>query len=376
MAKKVLRTRGGFTRGGMKSFKTAARNVVSAGTKAAATEALRQVSADAAISSIVKYVSDKAKTAKSPVGANGLSLDAPANRDITIRGDAVGDITNSSSMYLYRPNKRRLKEVGDTKYTMKTLVTGAVAASANVQNATDICMLAAVPVFNDPDTNFKYTNMSVKRAFDKLLLASVGNQTPTPTLKVQQTSIHFSSLTSELMLVNEDSTVAAIVDIYELVPQHTLGPATYVAPGTYASGYMSPLWTYSSGLQSTDVIQSDDVLSYTDVASNPFNSTNFSRTWKVVKHVRVNMSAKGIHRHKSVYGINKTISYQEYAQFSTSGGKFSGWNPSMLIIVRGNPTSTSPIAAPVTVSYNCDLQLSYTAQMTGQEKVIVYDSTT
>jgi len=375
MAKKVLRTRGGFTRGAMKTFKTAARNVVSAGTKAAATEALRQVSADAAISSIVKYVSDKAKTAKSPVGANGLSLDTPSNRDITVRGEAVGDITNSSSMYLYRPNKRRLKEVGDTKYTMKTLVAGTLIAAANVQAVNDISMLAAVPVLNDPDTSSKYTNLSVKRAFDKLLLASVGNQTPTPTLKVQQSSVHFSSLTSELMLVNEDSTVAAIVDIYEVVPQYALGPSTYNTQG-YAVGYMSPFWCYYSGLNTTDVIQEDDILSYSDVASNPFNSTNFSRTWKVVKHVKVNMSAKGIHRHKSVYGINKTISYQEYAQFSTSGGKFAGWNPSYMIIARGNPTSTYPIAAPVTISYTCDLQLSYTAQMTGQEKVIIYDSTT
>lgn len=375
MVKKALRARGGFTRSTfVRGAKTAAKNVISAGSKAMATEALRQISADQSLSSIVKYVSDKSRSAKSPIGSNGLSLEPPANRDITVRGDAVGDITNSSSMYMYRPNKRRLQEVGDTKYVSKTLVAGSLTSPANQQYVWDISLLAAVPVLNDPDTNSKYTNLSVKRCFDELMLASVANQTPTPMLKVNQTSIHFSSLTSDLTLVNEESSVAAIVDIYELVPQHVLGPSTYTN-ATYATGYMSPTWCYFTGLFN-DVIQLEDVLSNVDVASNPFNSTNFSRTWKVVKHVRVNMSSKGVHRHKSVYGINKTISYQEYAQFSSSGGKFAGWNPTIMCIARGNPTSTNPIAAPVNISYTTNLQLSYSAQMTQQEKVIVYDSTT
>ena len=375
MVKRALKARGGFTRSTfVRGAKTAAKNVVSAGTKAMATEALRQLSADQSLTSIVKYVSDRAKTGKSPVGANGLSLEPPANRDITVRGDAVGDITNSSAMYMYRPNKRRLQDVGDTKYSQKTLLAGTITTPANQQSIFDVDMLTAFPVLNNPDTNLKYSSLTIKRCFDELMLASVANQTPTPTLKVNQSSIHLSSLTSDFTLVNEDSTVAAMVDIYELVPQHVLGPTTYFNQFS-ATGYMSPTWTYSTGLAS-DVIQLEDAMSLTDVASNPFNSTNFSRTWKVVKHVKVNMSAKGIHRHKSVYGINKTVSYQEFAQFSTSGGKFAGWNPVMMIIVRGNPTSANPIASAITVSYTCNLQLNYTAQMTQQEKVIVYDSTT
>jgi len=372
--KKALKAKGGFR---PSRFAKTANRVASVylknGKAAAVQEAFDQMTSADTISGLMSLVGNAAKKYKSPIGANGLSLEPPSNRDQSFRSDAVGDITTSSTMYMYRPTKRRPEDNGDVNYLQKTLVTSSFTTAANVQECFDISMLDAVPVLNNPDSNSKYTNLSIKRCFDELLIATGSAPGVVSPLKLQQTSLHVKTLTSELTLVNNNES-AAIIDIYEVVPQHTLAGSTYNVQN-YADGYMSPLWTYSLGL-SADTTMLEDSLAYTAVASRPQDSTTFNRTWKVVKHVKANISSKGIHRHRSVYAINKTVSYQEYAQVSTSGGKFAGWNPSYLIVLRGNPSSTSAIAAAASVSSTCNLQLSYTAQMTGQSKVIVYDSTT
>ena len=164
-----------------------------------------------------------------------------------------------------------------------------------------------------------------------------------------------------------------MVDLYELVPQHTLGPSTYVNENQ-ATGYMSPVWTWTQGL--SDTVMVDDALSRSYFQANPFNSSLFSRTWKIVKQVRANISGGSTHRHKSAYMINKTVSYPEMAQFTTRGGKFAGWNPTFMIVQQGVPTSAAQegVASSITVRMNA--QLNYEASAVEQARVIVFDSNT
>ena len=120
----------------------------------------------------------------------------------------------------------------------------------------------------------------------------------------------------------------------------------------------------------------EDTLTSTTVGSKPTDSVNFSRTWNVVKHTKVNLTVGGTHIHKSAYAINKTVSYQEYAQFSTSGGKLAGWNPSYLIRFRGVPDASNSLAAAAGISVYCDMQLNYSGYMSEGARAIVFDSNT
>ena len=372
--KKALKARGGFRPSQFaKSAKKIGNAYLKSGKTAAVEEAFSQITSADTISGLMSLVTTAARKYKSPIGANGLSLEPPSTRDQSFRSDAVGDITTSSSMYMYRPANRRLKDVGEINYAQKTFVSATLTSSAAAQAPYDISMLDAVPVTSNPDTNDKYSNLTIKKCYDDFLIASGVSPGTAASLKLQQTSLHFKSLTSELTLVNNNSH-ATFVDIYEVIPQHTIAGSTY-SSATYAEGYMSPTWCFNVGL-STDTTQLEDALSSTALAATPKDSTTFNRTWKIVKHVRVNMGSQALHRHRSVYAINKTVSYQEYAQVSSAGGKFAGWNPTYLILVKGCPISSQPLAASASVTTTCNLQLNYSGQMTGQSKVIVYDSTT
>lgn len=337
---------------------------------------------DLAHQPVRKLVGLAAKAAgieKSPVGANGKNLLPVDARSIVINGAATGDVTSSMSMYMYRPPRKR--SVNSIQYAMKTMASRTIGSVENAQSLFDIDILDAVPVKDDNQGDAKYSNLTVKRAFDNYIQTTYNNLNgAAKTAKIQQTAIHFKSLTSELIITNNNTT-SMMVDVYELVPQHTLGPSTRESENL-ASGYMSPRYTFEEGLKTgdnTEVIFTDDQMGATSLAANPFNSTMFSRTWKVVKQLRLNITGKSTHRHKSVYEINKTVSYQEMAQFSPDGGKFAGWNPTYFCVQRGVPgdvLSATKEAVTTNSTYLCNMQLNYEANPEAQAKVIVFDANT
>lgn len=314
-----------------------------------------------------------AQSKKSPIGATGLNLLPKEARSVVSSTDAIGDFTSSASMFMYRP-PRKSNRVGFTKYQLKTGATRTNSSLSNQVGTSDMNILDAIQVENNPDTDAKYSNLSVKEAFDNYLLAAGLKDTAGTSYdqKIQQTSIHVSSLQSELVITNNNNDTV-MVDLYELVPQHTLGPSQYVNENQ-ATGYMSPVWTWTQGL--SDTVMVDDALSRSYFQANPFNSSLFSRTWKIVKQVRANISGGSTHRHKSAYMINKTVSYPEMAQFTTRGGKFAGWNPTFMIVQQGVPTSAAQegVASSITVRMNA--QLNYEASAVEQARVIVFDSKT
>lgn len=332
-----------------------------------------------AIPAILSEAEKLAGKMKVPVGATGINLQRTGNRQVSILSPAIGGVTNSASMYAYRKPRNKVEDA--IQYAMKTKAADYFTRTAGYQGRFDINILDAEPVENNPDSNEKYSNLTIRHAFDKYLLSTFEIGSDDYRAKIQQSSIHVKSLTIDLAFTNT-STNTMFLDFWELVPQHNLGPTPYASVTYKANGYMSPYWTMEQGLNATDVLEVEDDLDPANISANPYNSTLFSRTWKEVKKVRVNMSPGAVHRHKAVYAINKTVSYQEMAQFATSGGKFASWNPTYFCIFKGAPGLTddevpvNTIARSCGVSYVADMQLNYEATPSRQAKVIVFDDKT
>ena len=306
---------------------------------------------------------------KTPVGTLGLSLMPTAAKERSVSGTATGDVTTSATMYAFRPARKRYRE-GEITYIQKATTTYPVGTTVNTQASFDINVLDAEPVLNNSATA-PYSRLTIRDCFDEYLKAKVQDDTASYELQKQQTSIHVKSVSSELMIKNESSDMA-LVDLYELVPQHVLGPSTF-ANQVSATGYMSPSWTFTNGI--ADALQlGDDTLTVTDTAAKPTDSSLWTRTWRVIKKVRLNLTGNSLHRHKSSIAVNKTVTYPESAQFSSSGGKFAGWNPIYMIVQKGGPSGTDT-ASTSSILYTCNMELRYTASAQEQARVIVYDAT-
>lgn len=328
------------------------------------TETMANEPLDAVIAAATKLSSSM----KTPIGSLGLSLMPTSAKERSISGTAAGDVTTSATLYAFRPPRKRNRE-GEITYIQKATTTYPVGTIANTAQSIDINVLDAEPVLNNSATA-PYSRLTIRDCFDEYLKAQVQDDSLSYELKKQQTSIHVKSVSSELMIKN-DSDNMALVDVYELVPQHTLGPSTY-SNQVSATGYMSPTWTYVNGL--ADALQLEDTLLIGDTAAKPTDSSLWTRSWRVIKKVRLNLTANSLHRHKSSIAVNKTVTYPESAQFSTSGGKFAGWNPVYMIVQKGGPSGTDTATAS-NVLYTCNMELRYTASAQEQARVIVYDAT-
>lgn len=328
------------------------------------TETMANEPLDAVITAATKLSS----AMKTPVGSNGLSLMPSTAKDRSIPGGAVGDVTTSTTMYAFRPPRKRNRE-GEITYIQKATTTFESTSNTNLSVSRDLNILDATAVASNSATN-PYSRMTIRKCFDQYLMSQVEDPASSEySLKKQQTSIHVKNVASELLIKNNSSNIT-LVDIYELVPQHTLGPSTFSSQ-TYAEGYMSPTWTYAFGL--TDTLQLDDGIGYTNIAAKPTDSSLWYRTWRVIKKVRVSLTGNSLHRHKSCIAVNKTVTYPEMAQFSTAGGKFGGWNPTYMLVQKGAPNAeNSATATDLTVS--CNMEMRYTASAQEQARVIVYDS--
>ncbi len=318
---------------------------------------------------VAKETMSMAQKMKTPIGTLGLSLMPGAAKEASISGSATGDVTTSATMYAFRPPRKRNRE-GEITYIKKATTTYQQTSSANQQAVFDLNILDAEPVLNNSATA-PYSRLTIRDCFDEYLKAQVQDTSQSYELYKQQTSIHVKSVNSELMIKNNTSSIA-LVEIYELVPQHTLGPSTYSSQ-VNATGYMSPQWTFNNGLK--DVLELEDNLMFTSIDAKPTDSSLWYRSWRVIKKVRVNLTGNSLHRHKSSIAVNKTVTYPESAQFSTSGGKFAGWNPCYMIIQKGGPTGTDT-ASSSDVTYTCSMDMRYHASAQEQARVIVYDNAT
>ena len=318
------------------------------------------------LDAVITAASKLSSAMKTPVGNLGLSLMPSTAKERSIPGGAAGDVTTSTTMYAFRPPRKRNRQ-GEITYIQKATTTFESASAANQAISRDVNILDATPVAANSETN-PYSRMSIRKAFDQYLTAEVEADTASYSLKEQQTSIHVKNVASELLIKNNSSNIT-LVDIYELVPQHTLGPSVFSSQ-TYAEGYMSPTWSYANGL--ADTLKLEDGIGYTNVAAKPMDSSLWYRTWRVIKKVRVSLTSNSLHRHKSCIAVNKTVTYPEMAQYSTSGGKFGGWNPVYMLVQKGAPNAANS-ATSTTITVSCNMEMRYTASAQEQARVIVYD---
>ena len=336
---------------------------------------LKEAKKEVTIAGGMALLDKMSKDHKQPIGSNGLRVGPTKEKEYQeqkIDTKAVGGGTYSSCYYMYRP-KATLKSPRQT-YRYKTTVQTAFTSSATYQNITDVSVLHAVPVLNNPDSDSKYTNLSIKEAFRKVFRAQVkysdGLVDQELTIPQSNMTIHLESVTAEMLITNGNN--SSEITIYDLVPQYDLGPTTYNTEG-YALGYMSPSWCWSQGL-SSESIELKDNLTRSDLSSKPSDSVTFSRTWQVIKKTRITMTANSVHKHNLMVGINKSIPYQKMAQASTSGASFGGMCPTIMVVSRGLPTATlTADTSDVNISANLELRTS--SNLNQSPQAIVYDDT-
>ena len=331
------------------------------------------------IAGIAVELLKRARDIKSPRGADGTNVMPPDTRDIVIKEGASSAVSSSASLFCYRPPRKRKYEGAD--YIQMTRSAGTFSAGAGTQNRRDISILDVRPPSGD-DEDDKYSNLTLSKAFNDYLLAK--NQTGTTgtdenVLNIQQSALHLKTVSAELSITNVNSTTA-VVDLWEVVPKFALGPASYSNSG-YAVGYMSPSYCWlrglsnDSGTTATDTPMLEDLLTAGTTGARPTDSLNFARSWKIVKHVKINLTGGSTHNHKMVYAINHTVPYQEFAQASTSGGKQAGYMPAFLMNIKGVPVGSNVLGAEAEVAFNCAMRMNYSGYMSGDSRSIVFDDT-
>lgn len=323
-----------------------------------------------ALYELLKFVQQQSKGFKSPSGESGRSLNA-VDAEL-IETSAVGATTESASMYFYRPC-RKSHPAETVRYEYKSNRYNTIGNDPNAQGAGDINGMVLTPPKNDPDTENRYANISVKNIFDKILLNQSKLGTGEVNPQKEFASVHFESYIQNLMI--KAPTQGAIVDIYDLCPKFGIGGSEVNAASPnprYVEGYMSPLYAWNFGLQKT--IDAEDTYTYIKLGSEPRNSLIFNRCWKVIKKTTVRMGNSSVHRHRSVFGINKTVTESEMAQCQSEGG-MAPWTPTTLVVVRGYVTTGNTQAEATSVSLQCESSLSYRQYPGATTKVIVYDST-
>lgn len=368
---KYARMKGGFVTGSQ--MKRAAGTATSAYKKYKRVapmlkEARGELNAKGALSVLTKLE----KEFRAPRGANGLALGPTKQKKFAMQSldsTAVGSSTYSNMFYAYRPAVA-LKSPRQ-QYRQKTSIRTNLASSEDVQKIGDVSLLDAVPVADNPLSNDKYTNLSIKEAFDKVLRVDMVSDTTQIIQKESNVSIHFENLIAEFLITN--GSIASEVTLYDMVPQYDLGPTTYLSE-SFSNGYMSPSWCWQQGLVS-DTLNLNDVISAENLGSVPTDAVTFSRAWKVIKRTTIRMTSNAVHKHIACIGINKSIPYQRYAQASAGGAKFGGFCPTTMVVIRGLPT-TDLRATKSMVNISCNLELRYSTNLNQNTQAISFDSTT
>lgn len=362
---------GSAKRAGIRVAKKAGNAALGVATVALKTE-LAKFAEKQDIDSLVKSTQKFAERIKTPTGVLGRNLNLYKMQ--LLDQPAVGGTTESESLFSYRP-KRTMKTTDTIQYTAIRNKKMDFTNVAGQQIAGDRNLALLEPPTNDVLTSdTSYTNFSIRNEFDRMLRARTVDSTEQALDQPKQSLIaNFHSLSSVMIL--KAPSQGAIVEIYDLQPKFGIGPATYNSEA-YAIDHLSPLWCWVAGTQvaGQSTLETMDDYQHTVVGADPLISPTFRRTWNIIKKTTVRMTSNAIHRHRSVFNINKSVTYDEMAQASTSGGT-APWLPTIMVVVRGYPTSTS-LAESVTVNIQQESTLTYSSRLAKTSNVVVYNNNT
>ena len=325
---------------------------------------------DLDIDGVCSVVEKTAEKMKPPRAKSGRNMNKTKRQ--LLDQPAVSGTTESNCMFSYRP--KRAKKTTDTMYYHSIRNKKHTLSSADgFQNAADRNLMLLVPPKNDNmKSDTSYCNISVKNEFDRMLKARFIDKDGAAVEGLKDTLIADFHILSSVMIIKAPDT-GAIVDIYDIQPRFGIGPGTY-ANETLTTGHLSPLQTWFKGLTDAVTLDTEDAYQNNVVGSEPLESPTFRRTFNIIKKTTVRMTSNSIHRHRHVFNINKSITYDEMAQASEDGGT-APWCPTQMVVVRGYPTSAS-LAAPCTIDIQQETKLSYSSRLAKTTNVIVYNNNT
>ena len=323
------------------------------------------------INEVGTFVQETADKLKTPTGTKGKNL----NKDKMqlLSGTAVGDTTETTCVFSYRPKKTRKMEdtifyeaVRNKTFTLTTTDQKQYVADRNLA-------LLEPPGGDTLASNTSYTNFSIRNEFDRMFQARLIQQPSYAKDQLEQNMIaNFHQLHSTMIIKAPSS--GAIVEIYDLQPQFGIGPGTYQSEHQ-ADDHISPQWCMKNGFtNNVGSLQTMAVYDYEKVGADPMDSSTFRRTYNIIKKTTVRMTKDSIHRHRHVFGINKSVTWDEMGQASSNGGT-APWLPTQMVIIRGYPTSAS-LAEAVTVTIQQESTLKYSSRVGQSTQVIVYNNNT
>jgi hypothetical protein len=325
---------------------------------------------DMDIDGVCSVVEKTAEKMKPPRAKSGRNLNKTKRQ--LMDQPAVSGTTESNCMFSYRP--KRSKKTTDTmyyhsirnkKYTLSSY--------EGFQQGSDRNLMLLVPPKNDNmSSDSSYCNISVKNEFDRMLKARFTDKDGAAVEGLKDTLIADFHMLSSVMIIKAPAT-GAIVDIYDVQPRFGIGPGTYTSE-ILTTGHLSPLQTWYKGLTSAVTIDTEDDYNNNKVGSEPLESPTFRRTYNIIKKTTVRMTSNSIHRHRHVFNINKSITYDEMAQASADGGT-APWCPTQMVVVRGYPTSTA-LSAACSIDIQQETKLSYSSRLAKTTNVIVYNNNT
>lgn len=325
----------------------------------------------ATINEVGTLVQQAAESLKSPTGTLGKNL---CNEKMQLlNGTAVGDTTESTCVFSYRPKKTRKTE--DTIfYEAIRNKTVNITTTAGKQTVADRNLALLEPPNSDTllsDTS--YTNFSIRNEFDRMFQARMIQQPNYAKDQLEQNMIaNFHQLHSTMIIKAPEQ--GAIVEIYDLQPRFGIGPGTRQSE-TQADDHISPQWCMKNGFtNNVGSLQTMTVYDYEQVGADPMDSSTFRRTYNLIKKTTVRMTKNSVHRHRHVFGINKSVTWDEMGQASSNGGT-APWLPTQMVIIRGYPTS-SQLSETVQVTIQQESTLKYSSRLGNSTQVIVYNNNT
>lgn len=324
------------------------------------------------VNGLVGLAQKTAEMLKTPVGTSGRNFNMMKLQ--LLDQPAVGGTTESTSLFSYRP-KRAAKTTDTIRYEAIRNKKATFTNNDGKQALGDRNLAVLVPPLGDDmDSNESWTNFSIQNEFDRMLRARTVNDNIAIDALKQTLVANYHSLSS-VMIIKAPSE-GAIVEIYDLQPKFGIGGSDSTSAGAgekYSVGHMSPTWCWVNGYDNAIIETNDDYDEFI-VNSEPLESPTFRRTWNIIKKTTVRMTSNSIHRHRFVFNINKSVTYDEMSQSSVEGGT-APWLPCQLIVSRGYPTASS-LAAPVSVEVQQESKLTYSSRLAKTSDVIVYNNNT
>ena len=263
------------------------------------------------------------------------------NRKVVIPTVSTGTVSTSVYGYKYN-NKPIARKTGDINTEVKKNTRYGLTSIANAQGVFDIPLLSCSPLSSGTSN---YTSVTFQDAFETVF--NVAGQDPTipvPSSAVDQNRIALDRFESTMKIQNE-STGAVEVTIYDLQPKRDVPKATY-SSRTEATGLQSPTNTWTTGM--TNAVYVDDTQTPVVLGTLPTNNLKFNTFWKVMKRTKIELSGGSTHIHRGCNVLNTLFNHYDYSEVL---GLRAMLCPTIMLVFSGMPSGTNLVdAASLSVS--------------------------